>query len=151
MPKPKIYEVDLSEAERKHLKNIISSGTEKARKLTRARILLKASEGWYDKEIVKAIDVSRPTVEKTRQRFALEGFEKALNGYKPGKAPEKKIDGKTEAHLIALTCEAPPTGRAKWTLRLLAEKLVALEQVELDSVSYETVRRTLKKTNSNHG
>lgn len=151
MSKEKTYVVNLSEAERKHLQNIISSGTEKARKLTRARILLKVDAGWLDKDIQEALDVSSSMVEKTRKRYFLEGFDLALNGHKPGKAPERKLDGKAEAHLIALTCSPPPTGYARWTLRLLADRLVRLEQVEVEMISHETVRQTLKKMNLSLG
>ena len=145
MGKRKIYEVKLSNEERDHLKNLVSSGTEKARKLTRARILLKADEGWLDKDIADALDVSYTPILQTRKRYVQEGFDLALNGHKPGKAPQTKIDGQTEAHLIALTCSDPPPGYARWSLRLLAEHLVQLDQVEVKTVSHETVRQCLKK------
>ena len=129
-----------------------SSHLEKpACKLARARILLKADDGWKDEQIVQAPDVSRPTVERTRKRFVQEGFEVALNGRPRQRIYEHKLDGKAEAHLIALACSEPPEGHARWTLRLLAERFVQLEQVEVDSVSYETVRRVLKKVRSNPG
>ena len=143
---PKAYEVNLSETEHNHLKNIISSGTEKARKLTRVRILLKADEGWLDKDIQAAVDVSRATVKKTRKRYFVDGFELALNGRKPGKAPVKKLDGKAEAHTLALTYSRPPQGYARWTLRLLADRVVQLEQIEFETLSHETVRQGLKKS-----
>ena len=119
--------------------------------MARARILLKADDGWKDEQIVQAPDVSRPTVERTRKRFVQEGFEVALNGRPRQRIYEHKLDGKAEAHLIALACSEPPEGHARWTLRLLAERFVQLEQVEVDSVSYETVRRVLKKVRSNPG
>lgn len=145
------YQVKLSRSERDHLENLVSTGTEKARKLTRARILLKADAGWVDEEIAKALDVSRPTVERIRKRYVTEGLDTALNRKKPRRRYERKIDGADEAHLIALTCSEPPKGYARWSLRLLSERLVTLEQVEVESVSHETVRQVLKKTNSSLG
>ena len=121
------------------------------RKLARARILLKADEGWKDERIRQALDVSRPTIERTRKRLVQEGFTVALNGRPRQRDYERKLDGQAEAHLIALACSAPPEGYARWTLRLLAERVVQLDQVEVDSVSHETVRRMLKKTRSNLG
>jgi transposase len=145
------YQVKLWQSERDHLENLISSGTENARKLTRARILLKADAGWIDKEIATALDVGRPTVERIRKRYASEGLESALNRKAPHRQYERKLDGTDEAHLIALTCSEPPEGHARWSLRLLSERLVALEQVSVESISHETVRQVLKKTNSNPG
>jgi transposase len=150
MPK-KIYIVELSEGEREHLENIVSSGTEKARKLTRARILLKADEGWTDPQIQAALDVSRPTVERVRCKYVTEGLNAALNRKQPARDYQRKIDGRDEAHLIALVCSAPPDGYAKWSMRLLAERFVALEQVAVETVSHETVRQTLKKMNLSPG
>jgi transposase len=145
------YQVKLSQSERDHLENLISTGTEKARKLARARILLKADAGWEDNEIANALDVSRPTVGRIRKRYASEGLDTALNRKQPRRQYERKIDGADEAHLIALTCSEPPKGYARWSLRLLSERLVTLEQVEIESVSHETVRQVLKKTNSSLG
>jgi transposase len=150
MPK-KIYEVELSASERDHLENIVSSGTEKARKLTRARILLKADDGWTDPQIQAALDVSRPTVERVRRKYVVEGLNAALNRKKPNREYERKIDGRDEAHLIALVCGDPPAGYAKWSMRLLAERFVALEQVEVETVSHETIRQVLKKMNLSPG
>jgi transposase len=150
MPK-KIYQVKLSASERDHLENIVSSGTEKARKLTRARILLKANEGWTDPQIQAALDVSRPTVERVRRKYVAEGLNAALNRKKPDREYERKIDGRDEAHLVALVCGDPPEGYAKWSMRLLAERFVELEQVELETVSHETVRQVLKKMNLSPG
>ncbi len=144
MPK-KIYTVQLATAERQHMENIVSSGTEKARKLTRARILLKADENWSDKQICAALDVSIPTVERTRQRYVKEGLDIALNGKPSARQYARKLDGQQEAHLIALVCGAPPAGYEQWSLRLLAERFVRLEQVPLESISHETVRRVSKK------
>ena len=150
MPK-KIYIVELSTSERDHLKNIVSTGTEKARKLTRARILLKADEGWTDPQIQAALDVSRPTVERVRRKYVTAGLNAALNRKQPDRDYQRKIDGRDEAHLIALVCGDPPEGYAKWSMRLLAERFVALEQVEVETVSHETVRQTLKKMNLSPG
>jgi len=147
----KIYKVQLSLSERQHLENIISSGSEKARKLTRVRILMKADEGWTDVQIQGALDVSRPTIERTRRRYVQEGLSVALNRKPSSRRYERKIDGRDEAHLIALVCSSPPEGYAKWNMRLLAEKFVELEQVEVTSISHETVRQALKKTNLSLG
>lgn len=146
-----VYRVDLSKDERDHLENLISSGVDKARKLTRARILLKADEGWTDEAIADALDVGRATVGRIRQRYCEAGLSRAINRKRPDREYERKVDGEVEAHLVALVCGDPPAGYAEWSLRLLAERLVRLEQVELDSISHETVRRALKKTNSSRG
>jgi len=151
MGRKKTYEVNLSEAERNHLENLVSKGVEKARKLTRARILLKADEKWLDREISEAFDVGESTVLRTCKKYAEQGLDVALNRRKSSRQYDLKIDGKAEAHLTALACSKPPEGRSKWTLRLLADRLVQLEEVEADSISYETVRRSLKKTLSNPG
>lgn len=145
------YQVNLSAEERQHLINLVSSGVENARKLTRARILLKAAEGWTDAEITRALDVGPATVERVRKRYSQEGLDSAIDRKPPKRVYARKVDGKTEAHLVALVCGAAPAGAAAWTLRLLAEELVALEQVELASISHETVRQTLKKTNLSLG
>ena len=150
MPKKK-YIVDLSAEEREELETLISSGADSARKLTRARILLKADEGWTDEAIVDALDVGRATVERVRKRFVGWGGISAIERRKPRRRYERKLDGKAEAHLIALACSAPPEGRDRWTLRLLAERVVQLEQVDIESVSHETVRQVLKKTSLNLG
>lgn len=151
MPRKKTYAVNLSPSERDHLKNLVSTGTEKARKLTRARILLKADENWIDEAISQALDVGMATVGRVRQKYVEEGLDSILNSKPNNRSYERKIDGKTEAHLIALVCGNAPEGYAKWSLRLLAERLVRLEQVELESVSHETVRQTLKKTTLSRG
>ncbi len=151
MPRKKVYEVNLSESERNHLDNLISTGVEKARKLTRARILLKANEGWTDKQIRRALNVGQATVGRVRKRYTEGGIDAAINRKPTTRQYRRKIDGQAEAHLIALVCGDPPEGYARWSLRLLSERLVALEQVEIDSVSHETVRQTLKKTNLSPG
>jgi transposase len=150
MPRKK-YIVDLTDEEREELEALISSGVASARKLTRARILLKADEDWTDKTISEALDVGTATVERVRKRFVEWGGISAIERRKPRRRYERKLDGDAEARLVALACSAPPEGRERWTLKLLAEKIVTLEAVDIDSVSYETVRRVLKKTGLNLG
>lgn len=149
------YVVSLEEEERKGLLRLIHTGKGAARKLSHARILLHADQAsqesrWTDKEIAAALEVSVDTVERVRRRFVEEGLEAAIERKPSSRAPRQRvIDGEAEAKLIALGCGGPPEGRARWTLRLLADKLVELDIVE--QVSYETVRVTLKKTNSSPG
>lgn len=150
MPKKK-YIVDLTVEEREELEALISSGVDSARKLTRARILLKADEGWTDKAISEALDVGRATVERVRKRFVEWGGIAAIERRKPRRRYERKLDGDAEARLIALACSAPPEGYERWTLRLLAERVVQLKAVDVESVSHETVRQVLKKTTSSPG
>jgi transposase len=147
----KKYPVILTETEREGLKQLIAAGTAPARKLTHARILLKADQspegpGWVDEAIAEAVETSQPTVSRVRKQYVQEGLEAALNRRPPNREYQRKLDGKQEAHLLALACSQPPEGRARWSLRLLADRLVELEVVE--EVSYQTVRRILKKTNS---
>ena len=132
----KQYEVVLDQDQRDYLIDLISSGVESARKLTRARILLKADEGEFgpaydDKQIKEAVEVSIPTIERTRKTFALDGLTTALTAKKRTDTPSKKFDGEKEAHLIALVCSDPPEGHTRWTLRLLAEKMVELEHFQV--------------------
>lgn len=141
----KKYIVTLTDAERQELHGLISKGKGAARRLIHARILLKADQGLPDQTTVEAVEVSRPTVERVRRRFVEEGLEAALDPRRPEKPRPHKIDGEVEARLIAVACSTPPSGRARWSLRLLADKIVALDC--LDAVSHETVRRSLKKTN----
>jgi transposase len=148
----KKYPVILSEAQREQLKSLIAAGTAPARKLTHARILLKADQspegpGWVDVAIAEAVEVSQPTVSRVRKQYFEEGLEAALNRRAPNRDYQRKLDGEQEARLLALACSEPPEGRARWSLRLLADKLVELEVVE-EEVSYQTVRRILKKTPS---
>ena len=148
------YKVELTPAERARLLDLIASGQAPARKLGHARVLLKVDRGpegpaLVDMVVAEAVEVSQPTVARLRRQFADEGLEAALNRRGPRREYARRLDGAAEAHLVALTCSEPPAGRAGWTLRLLADKLVELEVVE--SVSYETVRRTLKKTCSSRG
>jgi transposase len=144
MPAKK-YVVKLTDDERQHLLDLTSKGSIGARKMKRAQILLKADEGWKDEAIVTALNTSRPTVERIRKRFVQGNTDKALNDDpRPGGA-KVKLDGRAEAQLIALVCSDTPDGHARWTLRLLADKLVELGVVE--SISHEAVRQVLKKTN----
>jgi len=140
MPAKK-YIVDLTSEERQELLELTRKGSQSVRKVRRARILLKADEGWKDREIMAALDTSSTTVERTRKRFVEGGLGKALNE-DPRPGQQRKLDGRGEAHLIALACSEAPAGHSHWTLRLLAGKLVELGVV--DSISHETVRRTLK-------
>lgn len=140
----KKYIITLTDTERADLRKMISSGKGAARRLTHARILLKADQGLADQQIVDEVEVGRATVERVRRRFVEEGFEASLDPRRPDRPREHKIDGEVEAHLIALACGTPPEGHARWNLRLLADKLVELEL--LPSVSHETVRQALKQT-----
>ena len=150
----KKYIVTLMPAERQQLRGMVSRGRAAARKLVHARILLKAdaAEGgpaWGDAAIAEGLEVGQATVERVRQQFVEEGLEAALERRKPRREYERRLDGDGEAHLIALACSQAPEGHARWTLRLLADRMVALEYVE--TVSKNTVARTLKKTNSSLG
>ncbi len=139
----KRYEVKLSEAERRKLLRLVSAGQGSARRLRRARTLLLVEEGRTDTEIAGALHIGLATVARTRQRFAADGLEAALcERERPG--GQKKLTPKQEAHLIALACSDPPEGKERWALRMLADRMVELGHV--DELSYETVRRTLKKT-----
>jgi len=138
----KLYHVKLTVEERQELMDMTSKGRINARKMKRAQVLLKADEGLKDEDIMAAVGVSRPMVERTRKRLVEGGLNKALNE-DPRPGAKRRLDGRAEAHLIALTCSDPPDDHDHWALRLLADKLVELGVVE--SVSYETVRQTLKK------
>jgi hypothetical protein len=144
----KKYVVRLTAKERQILREVIKKLNGSSQKVRRAQMLLKADEagpGWTDERIADAFDSRTRTVEKLRERFVTEGFEQTLNGKKRDKPPTAKIlSGKQEARVIALRLSPPPKGYANWTLRLLARRVVELEIA--DSISHETVRRTLKKT-----
>lgn len=146
----KKYVVRLSSQEREHLSRLMASGKGPARLFTRARILLKADVGprgpaWPDAKISEALEVTVQTVERVRRQLVEEGFEAVLKRHPyRQKVSHKKVDGEVEARLVALACSEAPRGRSRWSLRLLAERMVELGYVE--SVSHETVRRTLKKT-----
>jgi transposase len=146
----KKYIVRLTPEERAQLLQMVRSGKASARALLHARILLKADDSpeapaWSDEAISEALEVHATTVARVRQRFVEESLEAALRPKPTTRRYERKLDGAAEAHLIALACGPAPEGQAQWTLRLLADRLVELQHVS--SVSYETVRRTLKKTN----
>jgi transposase len=150
----KKYNVRLSADERAVLTDLISAGKAAARAQTHARILLKADQGpdgpaWRDAEIVAALDVSLRTVERVRETWVAAGLEPALYP-RPARAHRpRRLDGEQEAHLVALACSAPPAGKARWTMRLLAKRLV--ESQIVDGIAPETVRTTLKKTGSSPG
>ncbi len=145
----KRYVVVLSEPERAQLNTMLGRGAAPARALTHARILLKANQGeagpgWTDRVIAAALDVHPDTVARVRAAYVTAGLDAALWRKMPDRAYPHKLDGEQEARLIAVACSAPPEGRARWTLRLLADRLVELDVVE--SLSYETVRQVLKQT-----
>lgn len=143
----KKYIVRLTDEERETLEALVRKRGVAAQRIRRARILLKADEdgpGWTDARIAEAVDCRTQTVENVRESLVTAGFETALNGKPKSRVRGKVLDGEQEAQIIALRLGQPPKGFSHWTLRLLAEEAVTLEIVE--SVSYETVRRTLKKT-----
>ena len=138
----KVYIVDLTKDERTYLLDLIKSGTNRARKLNRARILLLADEGRTDSEIVEALHTGPATVQRIRKRFVEGNLERALNE-DPRPGGQRKLDEKAESVLEMLAHSKPPDGRKRWTLQLLADRLVALKVV--DSISHETVRKEVKK------
>ena len=144
----KKYIVQLTPEDRQRCTDLVRSGTAPARTLMHARVLLKADSGaegpgWTDAAIAEAVEVSTVTIAKIRQRFTTEGLEATLSHYRgPNREYPRKLDGRQEAHLLALAHSAPPEGRKRWSLRLLADKMVELEYV--DSLSPMTVSRTLK-------
>jgi transposase len=145
----KKYPVVLTDPQRQQLQDLIGAGIAPARKLTHARVLLKADQdpggpGWVDEVIAAAVEVSQPTVARIRKQCVEQGLEAALDRRAPRRVYERKLDGAQEARLVALTCGAAPAGHTRWSLRLLADRLVELEIAE--EVSYQTVRRVLKKT-----
>ncbi len=148
----KRYRVTLELFERDELEQLVNHGKADKRRLAHARILLNADESAWgpalaDTEVAEICDTSVATIERVRKRFVEEGLENALSPYKtPKNRYSPKLDGDQEAKLIAIACSTPPEGRARWSLRLLADKMVELEYV--DELSHETVRQTLKKTNS---
>ncbi len=144
----KRYVVRLTPPERKQLEGIVSKGKANARKIVHAQILLKVdSDGprWTDEQAAEAFSVHLSSVRFVRERFVLEGLESALNRKKQVRpSRERKLDGASEARLLAVACSEPPEGRVRWTLRLLAGRLVELNVVE--EICHETVRQALKKT-----
>ncbi len=147
----KLYRVTLTHPERDELQHMISRGKGDARKLAHARVLLQADESdgrgprRTDGQIAQALNLSTRTVERVRQRLVEQGLEAALVPARSSRVYQRKLDGSQEARLIALACSKPPAGKRRWTLRLLADQAVELEIT--DTLSHETVRQTLKKTN----
>jgi hypothetical protein len=144
------YVVVLTEEERARLRTLVGCGMAPARRLTHARILLKADQGeggaaWADAAIAGALEIHPATVARVRQQFVAGGLEAGLDRRAPRREYPRKLDGERGARLVAVACSAPPTGYERWSLRLLADELVRLEVVE--AVSHETVRRTLQQTN----
>jgi hypothetical protein len=139
----------LSAAERATLEPRLVAGSAPTRKLTHARILLKADQGpggpgWVDQAIAEAVEVSQPSLARVRRQCVAQGLEAALKRRAPRRADRRKLDGEQAAPGVALACSSPPTGRDRWSLRRLADRLVALEVV--DRSSYQTIRRRLKET-----
>ena len=151
MPRKRKNPVSLSREDRGRLEGLIAHGHAPARQLTHARILLKADESedapdeaWPDTRIADALEISRSTVARVRERCVAEGLEAGLVHRRPKATKPRKLDGEQEAHLIALACSEPPKGKKRWSVRLLAERFVELECAE-EPISRELVRRTLKK------
>ena len=151
----KRYVVTLTEEEREALGSLISKGQHRSQKILNALILLDCDEGEFqterstNEEIARVLNISMRKIDRVKKRFVVDGLEVCLNGRKGSRAYAKKADGDFEAHLVALSCSEPPKGFARWSLRLLADRAVELDYI--DSVSHETVRRVLKKTNSSLG
>lgn len=149
------YKVTLTKQEREELISIIQKGKHRSQKVLNALILLNCDEGKYQQNKSKNIDISSVLqismrkIDRVKKSFVEKGLEITLNGTKGQRSYERKADGDLEAHLIALSCSEPPEGFARWSLRLLADKVVELNYV--DSISHETVRRVLKKTKLNPG
>lgn len=153
MPPASKVVVQLTTDQRRTLEQVARAGTRPALTTRRARILLKADadgpDAWTDERIAEALDTTRMTVSRVRQQFAAEGLDGTLHRKKPTGRQYRKLDGQQEARLIALACSKAPEGRARWTMKLLADKLVELEVVE--SIDPATVCRMLKKTSSSRG
>jgi len=151
----KKYIVTLTKEEREKLSSIASKGKHKSQKIINSLILLGSDEGEFqtkrstNKEIARVLKISMKKIDRVKKRFVENGLDVALNGQKGSRVYVKKADGDFEAHLIALSCGDPPEGFARWSLRLLADKVVELNYI--DSVSHETIRRVLKKTKSSLG
>jgi transposase len=149
------YKVTLTQEEREQLTEMTRTGTHAARKIIHALILLNVDRGPHNtekqinEEVCKVLKIGMRTIDRVKRRFVEEGFDAALKMAPTSRVYDKLVDGDMEAHLIALACGEPPKGFARWSLRLLADKLVELRYVE--DISYETVRRTLKKTNLSLG
>ena len=151
----KKYTVDLTENERNDLEKITSKGKHKSQKVINALILLGCDTGEFqenrstNEEISRVLKIGMRKIDRVKKRFVEDGIDIALNGKKGSRIYAKKADGDFEAHLVALSCSAPPEGFSRWSLRLLADKVVELEY--LDQVSHETIRQVLKKTKLNLG
>jgi len=151
----KKYKVTLTEEERQELDALSSKGKHAAQTVLNALILLACDEGKFQKErsinedIARVLNVSMKTIDRVKKRFVEEGLNMALTGKPSTRVYSRKADGDLEAHLVALSCSEPPKGHLRWTLRLLADKAVELNYV--DNISYETMRRTLKKTSLSPG
>lgn len=151
----KKYKVTMAREEREELSSITSKGSHKTQRVLNALILLNCDEGEYqecrskNREIAKVLNVGMRRIDNVKKRFVEEGIEIALNGHKQQRVYKKKTDGDFEAHLVAVSCSAPPEGFERWSLRLLADKVVELDYI--DSISYETIRRVLKKTKLSRG
>jgi len=149
------YKITLTEEERKDLKSITSKGKHKSQKVINALILINCDEGDFqtkrstNERVAGVLKISMKKIDRVKKRFVEEGLDVALNGHKGKRVYEKKADGDFEAHLVALSCSEPPEGFARWSLRLLADRVVELNYI--DSISYETIRRVLKKTKLNLG
>src|SRR5262245_46625316 len=144
----KLYKVELAQQERKRLLAIISTGRNKATVIRRAHILLKCDEGKTDEQIAEMLYISTDTVQRLRQRYCEQGLEASLAG-EPHPEREPKLDESQQAYLTAVACSEPPPGRVRWTLALLAEKLV--QDRKVTTISPETVRHLLKKNKSSLG
>jgi len=151
----KKYIVTLTKDEREVLSLLVSKGKHKSQKILNVLILLGCDEGEYqikrstNEEMARVLNISMKKIDRMKKRFVEDGLEVALNGKKGNRIYTKKADGDFEAHLVALSCSEPPKGFARWSLRLLADKVVELDYI--DTISHETVRRVLKKTKSNLG
>lgn len=151
----KKFIVTLNGEERKYLTGLTSKGKHRSQKILNALTLLACDEGECqpkrskNEEIARVLNTSMRKIDRVKKRFVIDGLAVALNGKKGSRVYAKKADGDFEAHLVALSCSEPPEGFSRWTLRLLAEKVVELDYIE--DISHETVRRVLKKTNLNLG
>ncbi len=149
------YRITLTEEERNDLKSITSKGKHRSQKVINALILFNCDEGEFqtkrstNEQVAGVLKISMKKIDRVKKRFVEEGLCVALNGHKGKRVYEKKAGGDLEAHLVALSCSEPPEGFARWSLRLLADRAVELNYI--DNISYETVRRVLKKTKLNRG
>jgi transposase len=148
------YKVTLSQAERGNLLNITKGGTHQSKKVIHSLILLNCDEGEFsdkvnNEDVSKVLKIGMRTIDRVKKKFVEEGFDAALENRPTTREYKRKADGEVEAHLVALSCSKPPEGFSRWSLRLLADKMVELEYA--DGISYETIRRVLKKTNYGRG